>query len=72
MSVRQILLANGINVFGADLLAESFLKSQFAQFVHDKGEPLKFFLSIDREDCSPWVGVEITIKPINEIENKND
>lgn len=52
---------DGINAFNVELFAESFLKSPLAKAMLGRGEPLKFFLPIRRNDCAEWGGVDITI-----------
>ncbi len=64
MNVMQAMIDAGINAFGAQLTAESFLKSPLAQQALDRGEPLRFFLPIRRCDCSGWSGVEITLAAV--------
>ena len=64
MNVRQVLLDAGLNVFGADLLAESFLKSPIAKQALEKGDPVRFFLPVRRSDCAEFVGVEISIAAV--------
>lgn len=64
MNVRQALLDAGLNVFGADLLAESFLKSPIAKQALEKGDPVRFFLPVRRSDCAEFVGVEISIAAV--------
>ena len=61
----QTLINAGINAFGAQLLAESYLKSPMAKYAMERGEPLKFFLPINRSDCARWSGVEISISAIS-------
>jgi hypothetical protein len=63
-STMQIMLDAGLNAFGAQLLAESLLKSPIAQHIQNTGEPLKIAFPINRSDCPGWAGVEITLKPI--------
>lgn len=64
MNTMQALIDSGINAFGAQLLAESYLKSQLARHAMESGVPLKFFLPIHRNDCPGWSGVEISISAI--------
>ncbi|MCL4695476.1 MAG: hypothetical protein KJ023_00215 [Burkholderiaceae bacterium] len=64
MNIRQVLLDAGLNVFGADLLAESFLKSPIAKQALEKGDPVRFFLPVRRSDCAEFVGVEISIAAV--------
>jgi hypothetical protein len=68
MNVRQLLIDSGINAPAADLLGESFLRSPMAKIMLDKGEPLKFFLPIQRGDCPGWVGVDITISAVDKLD----
>lgn len=67
MNIRQLLLNAGINSFGLDLVAESFLKSPIAAQALASGDPLKISLPIDRSDCAEWVGVEITIAGVPKL-----
>lgn len=60
----QALLDCGLNGFGAQLLAESLLKSPIAASLNERQEPLRFELPIRREDCPGWIGVEFTLRPI--------
>ena len=64
MDVMQALLTVGINGFGVQLVAESFLKSPVAQQTLERGEPIKFFMPIHRSDCAGWSGVEITLAAV--------
>lgn len=66
--VRQIMLDNGLNCFGADLLCESFLKSQLAPAVETSGKPLAIQLPIHRKDCAGYAGVEITLWPVSTVQ----
>ena len=68
LNVRQALIDSGINAFAVDLLAESFLKSPLAKMTFEKGEPLKFFLPVQRSDCAGWVGVDITLAPVDKFD----
>jgi len=64
MNTMQALINAGINAFGAQLLAESYLKSPLAEQALQRGEPMKFFLPINRSDCPGWSGVEILISAV--------
>lgn len=64
MNVMQALINAGINGFGVQLVAESFLKSPLAQQALERGEPLRFFLPVQRGDCAGWSGVEITLAAV--------
>jgi hypothetical protein len=50
-----------IDALDAKLFAESFLKSPLAISMLERGEPLKFFVPVQRSDCAKWGGVDITI-----------
>jgi hypothetical protein len=65
MNIAQVMINAGLNYFGAQLLAESLLKSPIATQIADKGEPLKIMIPINRSDCAGWIGVEMTLNPIN-------
>ena len=62
---QQALLSAGdfedIDALDAKLFAESFLKSPLAISMLERGEPLKFFVPVQRSDCAKWGGVDITI-----------
>ena len=64
MNIMQALIDAGINAFGAQLLAESYLKSPLAEQALQRGEPVRFFLPIHRGDCAGWSGVEIAIAAV--------
>lgn len=64
MNIMQVLLDAGLNAFGAQLLAESYLKSPLAEQALQRGEPVRFFLPIHRGDCAGWSGVEISIAAV--------
>lgn len=64
--VRQVMLDNGLNSFGADLLCESFLKSHLAAQVEVRGAPLIINLPIQRKDCAGYAGVEMSLWPVSE------
>lgn len=68
MNLMQALHNTGLNPFAAELLAESYLKSKLAQMMFDKGEPLRFFLPVQRKDCPGWVGVDITIAAVDKFD----
>ncbi len=57
MNVRQSLINAGLNVFAADLLAESLLQ-------HQEPKKIKFLLPIHRTDCEGWIGVVFTLEPV--------
>lgn len=59
MNIRQTLINAGLNVFGADCLAESLLRHPQPKFV-------QFLLPIRRMDCPGWIGVKITLEPLPE------
>ncbi len=57
----------GINSFGLDLVAESFLKSPAALTLSQKlGGALSFVYPIHRSDCPGYVGVHVSLEPIAE------
>jgi hypothetical protein len=64
MNIMQMLINAGINAFGAQLLAESYLRSPLAEQAMQRGEPVRFFLPIHRSDCAGWSGVEISIAAV--------
>jgi hypothetical protein len=64
MSIKQSMINSGINAFAADLLFESFLKSQLANAVFKRGDPLNFAYPINRSDTPEWAGVQVTLMPI--------
>ncbi len=51
----------GIGTFDVKSFAESYLKGPLAKAVLERGEPLQFFLPIQRSDCAECSGVDITI-----------
>ncbi|HEV7913021.1 MAG TPA: hypothetical protein VGP22_04595 [Albitalea sp.] len=64
VNLFQALSDARVNPFGAQLLAESLLKSPISAQLHERGKPLCFFLPIERGDCPGWAGVEFNLKPI--------
>jgi hypothetical protein len=64
MSIAQAMINAGLNYFGAQLLAESLLRSAIASQIAEKGEPLNIMIPINRSDCAGWAGVEMTLKPV--------
>lgn len=70
MNVKQALIDVGVNAFAVELLAESFLKSPLSKRAFEKGEPVKFFLPVQRADCPGWVGVDITIAAVDKFDDE--
>nr|WP_315242162.1 hypothetical protein [uncultured Albidiferax sp.] len=66
--IRQVMLDSGLNSFGADLLCESFLKSPLAAQVLKSGKPLNIDFPIRRSDCADWLGVELSLWPVEKAE----
>lgn len=59
---KQLLLDAGINVFGLDLLAESFLKLRpELKEIHNN---FCLFYRINRKDCAEYAGVNILMQPV--------
>ena len=61
-NTKQNLHAIGLNPFAVTLLAESMLKSVYVKNCGAK--PLTFAFPIQRNDCSGWLGVRITIEAV--------
>jgi hypothetical protein len=58
--LNALLNGYGLNIFGAQLLGESFLRRPDAQ-------PIHFTVPIRRKDCPGFVGVHFTLHPIPEV-----
>lgn len=55
---KQQLLDAGINVFGIDLVAESFLR------LSDTPDDLSIFFPVNRSDCADYSGLNIRLEPV--------
>ena len=62
MNVKQLLNDAGLNIFGAQLLAESLLR-------HPDARKIEFTLPMLRADCPGWSGVKFILEP---VPNKNN
>lgn len=68
MNIRQSLLDVGVNAFGVELFAESFLKSPLATAAFEKSKTVRFFLPVRRSDTPGWVGVDIAIAAVDKFD----
>lgn len=63
-NLMQDLSYSGINPFGVELVAESFLKSPMADLALKNGQAIEINFPVNRKDTPKYCGVKITLTPI--------